>query len=194
MSIHQSGKIVILGWGSLLWEPGDQFKEHIGDWEKDGPVLPIEFSRISGSRKGALTLVIDPDNGVPIRTQYTYSKRKNPDDAACDLRTREGTVIRHIGLIDFRNERYRCHWTSILDKIKLWAENRNIEAVVWTDLPSNFLEKTNLMYRIENAVGYLKKLPEEGQKAAKEYLKNAPECVVTPLRTALAQDHWLAGQ
>lgn len=194
MSIHQSGKIVILGWGSLLWEPSDQLKENIGKWEDDGPVLPIEFCRISRSRNSALTLVVDPDNGVPVRTQYTFSKRKNPEDAACDLRTREGTVIKHIGLIDFQNEKYRCHWTSAIDKIKLWAENKKIRAVVWTDLPSNFLDETNIMYSTENAMGYLKKLPEEGQKSAKEYIKNAPDCVVTPLRTALTQDPWFAGQ
>ncbi len=190
MSNKSSNKIAILGWGSLLWEPGDIFKEQIGEWVEDGPVLPIEFSRISGKRNGALTLVIDPDYGVPVRTQYTFSKRKNPEDVVSDLRTREGTIFRHIGLIDLDKAIFRSHWTSIIDKIKLWAEQKQFRAVVWTDLPSNFLEKTNKMFSTENAIDYLKKLSIEGQKSTKEYIKNAPNVVVTPLRTTLSLDPW----
>ena len=48
-------KIAILGWGSLIWnQNGLPVK---GQWKKNGPVLPIEFSRVS--RDGRLTLVID---------------------------------------------------------------------------------------------------------------------------------------
>jgi len=58
-------KIAILGWGSLLWEPSAEFEKWIElPWKNDGPKLKIEFSRISGSRKGALTLVIDEVNGT----------------------------------------------------------------------------------------------------------------------------------
>ena len=103
---NRKGKIAILGWGSLIWEQKDDFNKYIGVWKEDGPILPIEFSRISDSRNGALTLVIDPDNGYQVRTKYTLSKRENPEDAVCDLRTREGTVIRHIGLIDLEKEFY----------------------------------------------------------------------------------------
>ena len=57
-------KIAILGWGSLLWQPKDlQFDKEIG-WSKNGPMLPIEFARIS--KDGRLTLVITKD--------WTYSK------------------------------------------------------------------------------------------------------------------------
>jgi hypothetical protein len=187
MSILQTDQIAILGWGSLLWEPNTLFQEQIGDWAADGPVLPIEFSRISVTRNGALTLVTDPDNGVPVRTLYTISKRESPEDAVCDLRSRESTILRHIGLVDFDKEIYRGHWTSILDKIILWAEKKQIRAVVWTDLPSNFTEKTNKIFNTENAIVYLKNLSTEGKKSAIRYIRNAPNCVVTPLRTILSQ-------
>jgi hypothetical protein len=49
-------QIAILGWGSLLWEGGTDFDRHHGDWQFDGPTLRLEFSRISTSRLGALTL------------------------------------------------------------------------------------------------------------------------------------------
>lgn len=38
-------KIVVLGWGSLIWNPGDL--KINSEWQKDGPTLPIEFARVS---------------------------------------------------------------------------------------------------------------------------------------------------
>jgi hypothetical protein len=184
------GKIAILGWGSLVWEPRDDFKKNIGVWEEGGPILPIEFSRISDSRNGALTLVIDPDNGSQVRTKFTLSKRNNPEDATCDLRTREGTVIRHIGLIDLENDFYRGHWSFVIDKIKLWATEKQLRAVVWTDLPSNYTEKTKEVFEPEKAIKYLKSLKKEGQKLSKEYIRKAPVDVKTPLRRKILQDQW----
>lgn len=52
-------KIAILGWGSLIWDERPEFDSHHEEWTSGGPVLQLEFSRISESRKGALTLVID---------------------------------------------------------------------------------------------------------------------------------------
>ena len=183
-------KIAILGWGSLIWDPKDDFKKQIHEWKEDGPILPIEFSRVSNSRKGALTLVIDPDNGYQNRTKYTLSKRKNPEDAACDLRTREETVIRNIGLIDLEKDYFRGHWSFIIDKIKLWASEKNLRAVVWTDLPSNYTKKTEKIFDPENAIEYLKSLNDEGQKSLKEYIRNAPANIKTPLRRKISQDKW----
>jgi len=190
MSNKLEGKIAILGWGSLIWEPKDEFKKYIGPWEKGGPILPIEFSRISKTRNGALTLVIDPDNGSNIQTRYTLSKRVNPEDAACDLRTREGTVIRHIGLVDFKTNFIRGHWSFIVDKIKLWANDNKLRAVVWTDLPPNYTEITNNLFEPSDAVEYLKNLNEEGKESAKEYLTNAPPEVQTTLRGLIEKDPW----
>ena len=52
-------KIAILGWGSLIWQPKDlKFDANIG-WKEKGPILPIEFARIS--KDGRLTLVITKD-------------------------------------------------------------------------------------------------------------------------------------
>jgi len=56
--------IAILGWGSLIYELGELESYVASDWKDGGPKLPIEFSRVSSSRDGALTLVIDEKNGV----------------------------------------------------------------------------------------------------------------------------------
>jgi hypothetical protein len=52
-------QIAMLGWGSLLWEGGADFDRWRNEWRFDGPTLSLEFSRISSSRLGALTLVVD---------------------------------------------------------------------------------------------------------------------------------------
>src|SRR6266446_6494559 len=59
-----------------------------------------EFSRISWSRGGALTLVIDPDDGSPISVAYCISARSSLADAISDLRHREGTSNKRIGWLD----------------------------------------------------------------------------------------------
>ena len=48
-------KIAVLGWGSLIWNKGNL--RLTTNWTDGGPILPIEFSRISDD--GRLTLVID---------------------------------------------------------------------------------------------------------------------------------------
>jgi hypothetical protein len=53
-------KVLVLAWGSLVWDPGAL--RLASNWMEGGPVLPIEFSRISDD--GRLTLVIDERHGV----------------------------------------------------------------------------------------------------------------------------------
>lgn len=63
-------KIAILGWGSLLWDQRAEFDKKHEDWQFDGPSLMLEFSRVSQTRNGALTLVLDFNNGKPCQVAY----------------------------------------------------------------------------------------------------------------------------
>ena len=185
------GSTVFLAWGSLIGDPDVEFDSHRKAWVHDGPVLPLEFSRISSRRDNALTIVIDVDFGVPIKTWYAASKRRDPRDAACDLRVREETIIRHIGLIDLQANVTRSHWSVIADRIALWAQDRGVRAVVWTDLPSNYTRKTGNLFCAACGVDYIKtKVGEKGQQKAREYLAVVPAEVVTPFRSALEADLW----
>jgi 1-acyl-sn-glycerol-3-phosphate acyltransferase len=49
-------RIAVLGWGSLIWSPGNLKIDR--EWHEDGPFLPIEFARVS--QDGRLTLVLFP--------------------------------------------------------------------------------------------------------------------------------------
>lgn len=92
-------KIAILGWGSLLWEGGAEFDKRHDSWSVNGPTLNIEFSRISQKRLGALTLVLDNDQGSSTQVAWCLSKRAKLDEALSDLRKREDTTIDQIGHI-----------------------------------------------------------------------------------------------
>jgi hypothetical protein len=121
-------RIAILGWGSLIWDL-DQLAANVrGSWKRGGPALPVEFSRVSHKRQEALTLVIDPEHGVPVATRFIVSRRSDPDDAACDLRTREGTVIRNIGLIDLDSGFARSKCQTLTDVVRSWAESARIHS------------------------------------------------------------------
>ena len=78
-------KTAILGWGSLIWQPKDlKFDTNIG-WKENGPILPIEFARIS--KDGRLTLVITP-NGTDVKTLYAVSSFDNLELAVLNLKKR----------------------------------------------------------------------------------------------------------
>ena len=82
-------KVAIFASGSLLWEKGHLALAN--DWAPGGPGPPLEFSRVSSTRDGALTLVIDPKNGVEIPTYFAVSSHQNLDEAIHNLREREDT-------------------------------------------------------------------------------------------------------
>lgn len=185
-------KIAILGWGSLLWDTRPCFDKQHGDWQSDGPILNLEFSRVSDSRNAALTLVLDNKNGTPCKVSYVFSKRKNPDDAICDLRCREETTLANIGFYFADNSRKYNKNELTIKTIKDWAEAKSIDVVIWTDLVNNFEEKSKfkLPFSIKAAFSHLQALDCEGKKMAWEYISRAPEFIKTPLREALQSQAW----
>jgi len=183
--------IAILGWGSLLWEDAPEFDRWHDDWRLDGPTLPLEFSRVSTRREGALTLVIDHEAGSPTVVAWTRSRRCTLDDAVADLRCREGTIIRNIGRYgedDSVSRNDRAH-AAIAD----WARSCDERAVIWTALPSNFHETTKEQFSIEAAKRYLDSLPPRGKVKAAEYIRRAPQFVRTSLRAAVEIEPWFPG-
>ena len=183
--------IAILGWGSLLWDERPKFDEHHTLWELDGPEVKIEFSRMSKSRGGALTLVIDPANGSLCRVAYAKSKRRDPEDAICDLRSREATTRSNIGFYFADASRgNQSKDSETLAAIQAWAATKAIDVVVWTDLPPNFQTKCGRAFSVDNAVAHLRVLDATAKSGAAEYVWRAPGFVSTPLRVALQSQPW----
>jgi len=175
-------KIAIIGWGSLIWNPGEL--PYSGNWLKGGPRLSIEFSRISND--GRLTLVIDLNNGESVPTRYAESTRSNPIETIDDLCVREDSSTKMIGFVDLVNySRSKTQYpdqTDVFDNIADWCDQKEFDAAVWTALPANFENKTGRAFSVDNALAYLKGLPPATQKTALDYIKNAPPEVETPLR------------
>lgn len=189
-------KIAILGWGSLIWDRRPEFDDQHEQWEPDGPLLKLEFSRISESRQGALTLVIDDVHGEECRVQYALSKRRRLEDAIADLRCREGTVLRRIG--NYRADGSGQGAPPVPDAIKAWVAGQGFYAVIWTGLPSNFKEfrkKQELpdeaaKFSVDNAIAHIQGLSSQAKAMAATYVWRAPDYVNTPLRRALQAAPW----
>ena len=185
-------KIAILGWGSLLWDRRNEFDEQHEAWQFDGPSLKLEFSRVSQTRNDALTLVLDLNNGESCQVAYALSKRKNPDDAICDLRCREGTPLENIGFYFADDTRKQSRDDESLESIRAWAAEKEIDVVIWTDLESNFQDKSRgrKPFCIESALSHIQALGAEGKAKAAEYVWRAPEFIDTPLRKELQSQPW----
>lgn len=183
-------KIAILGWGSLLWDKTHrEFDKHHGAWKFDGPVLKLEFSRKSGKRLNALTLVIDPIRGEECKVAYALSKRRTVEKALADLQAREGTRRRHIGCVFRDVSRRQGRDADSVDVILQWAQDASLDVVLWTDLPGDFdnVPKNDF---VKAAVDHVQRLPAEAKALAAEYVWRAPEFIVTPLRAALEAEPW----
>lgn len=170
-------KIAVLGWGSLIWCPRNLRVS--GEWNKDGPQLPIEFARVS--RDGRLTLVI-LSSANPVPVLWARMDARNLDEAIKNLKEREETTTDKIGFIDLISDRYHSGIIEILE-IKTWAQGIDIDAVIWTDLPSNFETKMRKSINKGNIVSYLNSLQGKEKQLAEKYIRNAPVQIRTEFRT-----------
>jgi hypothetical protein len=140
-------KIIILGWGSLIWCPGGlRIKTR---WHGDGPSLPIEFARISQDDR--LTLVIQPGSARQS-TYWAVSEFMDLKEARQNLKTREKTKSSDIHHVLRDGTRAGDAPAGIAETIAAWMSQRgHIDAVVWTGLPSNWREKRGRDFAVDDA-------------------------------------------
>lgn len=166
--------IVCLGWGSLIWNPQELPVK--GDWQNDGPVLPVEFLRIS--RDGRLTLVIDPVS-KPLTVLWTELDVSDLSDAIKQLKSREGTTSKQIG-------RWPCTEKFAYGaEIGRWAFEKKLEGVVWTALGPKFADEDGRRASRDEALQYLRSLSGEKRDRACEYVQRTPQQIDTDYRQAI---------
>ena len=146
---------------------------------------------MSTSRRRALTLVIDSDNGTDCRVAYAVSTRRCPEDAISDLRCREGTVMKRIGFY-FADDSKRCE-SDVPGTIAPWVREKRFDVGVWTGLLSNFWQEVNKDFTVKAAIEHLQGLSPEGKAIAANYVWRAPRFIRTKLREALETEPWFSG-
>lgn len=175
-------RIVVLGWGSLIWNPGELRTK--GEWHKDGPHLPVEFARISSG--GSLTLVLLPG---AKRVQVLWARMEHNDlnEAIENLRRRERTPTdENIGYLVLNSEELRSSViSSVVNDVRQWASEKNIDTVIWTDLKPKFDQKRNEPFNEENVIEYLRNLDPSAKKEAEEYIRKAPSQIKTNMRAII---------
>jgi len=172
-------KISCIGWGSLIWKP-DRLKIQ-NKWFEDGPLLPIEFTRISCDDR--VTLIID-EKANPVRTIWALMKVKNLDEAIESLKERERTSkkrIHHVLSSDNPTE-------EIKKTIRFWLKEKELDAAIWTGL--SYSKKTqNIRPNIDTIIDHLKNIIDyKTQKVAEEYIRKAPIQIDTEYRRVIERE------
>lgn len=166
-------KIAVIAWGSLLWDKRNL--EIQDEWRPNGPILPVEFGRVSAD--GRLTLVIVP--GYPaIQTYWGMSGMETLDSAIQNLMDREGTIKKYIGICS--NDSSKAN--DIERNIDKWRFEMNLDAVIWTALPPKDKNGQQILMPVQNAIAYLSSLKGETKDRAEEYIRRTPEQIITPYR------------
>lgn len=173
--------IACLGWGSLVWRPGDL--PLIGPWREDGPWLPLEFARTSDKGVGRLTLVITP--GVPqSRSLWVLLDAADLPRAEALLMARERCKGAGIGRWPSLDAQHRAGYAEV----QQWAEGRALDGVVWTALPPMFGGVRGAPpASAAEAVEYLRQRPDAVRADAEEYVRRAPRQIRSPFREAFEQ-------
>jgi hypothetical protein len=177
--------IAILVWGSLYWDKRNL--ETTDEWFYDGPVLPIEFARISNGNR--LTLVIKPafDN---VTTLYAISAHDTLAAARENLRSREGTEnINNIGFIDFTTNTQQVRQANafMIDILSQWNTERNFDAIIWSDFSPRFSDAINQQFTLQNVITFIDNLPKAEKRSALQYIRNTPHQINTRFRNAIEQ-------
>ncbi len=172
-------KIACIGWGSLVWSPG--VLRCRGEWQLDGPTLPLEFARTS--KDGRLTLVLT-DGATAVPSLWVELDYADPQSAKDALQGREGTGPLSIGLWPGPAPRYKVGAVEIAK----WAEDKELDAVVWTALPPKFADTDGSAPKsADAAVAYLKGLDADTTVKAREYVERAPAQIRTAFRAVFEE-------
>lgn len=185
-------EIAILGWGSLIWRPthcGTTLDiRPPGHWEPDGPVLPIEFARIS--RDGSLTLVVVPDYAHAVATLWTKSAHRELDPVIRNLAARECITENLNSIHGVRRDGSTVGSVkeAVASTVHHWLQEKEdaVCAAIWTGLGTQPRRWRDHGYRDGftqgNALAYLRSLQGDENHPAFEYVRNTPEQIMTPVR------------
>jgi hypothetical protein len=100
---------------------------------------------------------------------------------------REGTITANIGFWMRASGRHRARDSEAAESVRRWAVHENIDAVIWTDLASNFRQQMGYDFSVLSAVKYLENLDGQAKEIALTYIRRAPAFIQTPLRNVFGR-------
>ncbi|GLR09629.1 hypothetical protein COO59_00455 [Mixta theicola] len=170
-------KIICLGWGSLLWKTGPLPVS--GDWHADGPFYPIEFSRVGDNGELSTAVCLN----APLVQVFWALLAVDTLEQACEaLRQREQIPPERtdgIGVLISQG--------LPIGPLAEWAQQRQIDAVIWTALPPRIAHNEGQIPTIDEAIAYLRSLEGEKREHARNYFVQMPLQLDTPYRRAIKQ-------
>ena len=173
-------RIACLGWGSLVWD-SRELNIPKDKWSEDGPTLPIEFSRYSSD--GRVTLIIDIQ-AQPVVVLWVELNSHELSSAIESLAAREGTSLANIHYAQIEE----VQTDSIKMQVATWMKSKGLDAAIWTGLSY----KGNIRPTIDQVLTHLKTLDTPSKKRAEEYVKRAPEQIITKYRRRIEDElGWL---
>ncbi len=189
-------RIGCLAWGSLLWDP--RTLPVSGPFRDDGPMLPIEFSRVSTD--GRVTLVLD-ESAQAIRSYWVRLDVENVAEAVHALGIREKIApserSRWVGVQTSEADEHETGETNpqIRESIVAWLRQEPLDAVVWTALPSRGPAGEAARPDLARLLAHLESLEGEARRRAEEYIRRAPVSVRTHHRARFEKIlGWLPSQ
>lgn len=181
--MNNASRIACLGWGSLVWDPGDL--PVIGAWDRNGPPLPVEFAR--ESRDGRITLVIC-NNVQPVTTLWTLLDVQDLQSAIAVLGKREGITKNLATDVGFFDASVGKSQGAGAAEITAWAKDKGLDGIVWTNLPCGLKSSRGVIPAAAEVIEHLKSLDEEKRTSAREYVENAPNQIDTGYRTIIRSE------
>jgi hypothetical protein len=174
--------IACIGWGSLIWDSRNLDVD--GNWRADGPALPVEFARQSSN--GRITLVI-VQGVAPVPTLWSTFNTHNVAGAREALRQREGVFRSHADDFIACWRQGENPTSEPNATISAWAANKELEAVVWTNLRPTFAGTDGRVPTEVEVIAYLRALGGQERTLAEEYVRRAPRQIDTAYRRAIAR-------
>jgi len=165
-------KIACIGWGSLIWDPREL--NIATQWFEDGPLLPIELTRISKDKR--VTFIVD-ESAMNVPTLWALMDKDSLIEARESLLKREDTSLSNIHCIG----KYDEPKANVELLIRDWLLLKGIDYAIWTGLSFSKLTK-NLRPDISWIINHIKNLSSDDRLKAEEYIRKAPVQVNTKYR------------
>jgi hypothetical protein len=179
-------QIACLGWGSLVWDPGSLPIQ--GNWQCDGPFLPLEFARQPSDDRITIVIADVPDQ---VQSLWALLTSRSVDAARQALARREsisGNIESAIGY--WINNGKSGH--DKVAAIGQWGADKALDAVVWVVLKPGFRETRGIMPTETEVVDFLRSLRGDRSEVAKRYICNAPAQINTRYRRRIEKElGWL---